>query len=156
MIQIQLCSSFICSTIIFRWSIKSDRDGCLCVAMMENVVAGVVMPLNSDLFGIVTAHHQHHRYTDHRYTACHLNKYFFSLKYVAKLSNRVHKFEFQVDNNYTGRLRLDYKSFPNLLELCASHSGWIKQISSNIQRKCLRNTQLILVSQRTALNVFCF
>ena len=33
-----------------------------------------------------------------------------------KLSNWVHKFEFQVDNNYTGRLRLDYKSFPNLLE----------------------------------------
>ena len=41
-------------------------------------------------------------------------------------------------------------------KLCASHLGWIKWISSNIHGKCFRRRQLILVSHLTALNVFCF
>ena len=41
-------------------------------------------------------------------------------------------------------------------KLCASHLSWIKWISSNIHGKCFRTRQLILVSHLTALNVFCF
>ena len=90
-IQIQLQLLHLRWLIIFALSIKGGRDGCLCVAIkeMESLVVGVVRlltltryccyckPLRSDI--VLTA-----------LLLCHLNKYFFPLKYQAfQLSTQV-------------------------------------------------------------------